>query len=159
MLLTWNPFEHTDDENTRWCWLRAMEWRNWPIFLSPSLVPIMWLFWNWQIVALVLVVCNWMWYFIVGRRGRFVSVPLANIGVFIVKAKWIVCPMAAVYFYYNGMIVESIISLLWPLFPYAAMIVHKVLTMSCRVSTKNAYRGLDGLGLCDLGISFPWWAA
>ena len=141
MLLTWNPFEHTDDENTRWCWLRAMEWRNWPIFLSPSLVPIMWLFWNWQIVALVLVVCNWMWYFIVGRRGRFVSVPLANIGVFIVKAKWIVCPMAAVYFYYNGMIVESIISLLWPLFPYAAMIVHKVLTMSCRVSTKPAFAG------------------
>src|ERR1700730_8927038 len=25
----------------------------------------------------------------------------------------------------------------------------------CRVSTKNAYRGLDGLGLCDLGDSFP----
>ena len=113
---------YTDDEITQWCWLRAAEWINWPMFLSPSLVPVMLFFWEWQIVALILVICNWLWYFIAGRSGRFVSVTVANAGVYIVMAKWLVCPAAALYFYNNGQTTEALISLLWPLFPYVAMI-------------------------------------
>lgn len=81
--MMWNAATHSGDENTRWCWLRAVEWVNWPIFLSPSIVPVMLFFWKWQIVVIVLLVCNWFWHFLVGRRGRFVSVLLANIGTYI----------------------------------------------------------------------------
>jgi hypothetical protein len=121
-VLIWNAAEHNDDENTRWCWLRAVEWINWPIFLSSSIVPLLLLFWKWQIVALILVGCNWTWYLLVVRRGRFVSVFLADIGVYAVKAKWVICPVVAAYFYYHGQTTASLISLLWPLFPFVAMI-------------------------------------
>jgi hypothetical protein len=118
----WNAAEHNDDENTRWCWLRAVEWINWPIFLSSSIVPLALLCWDWQIVALILVVCNWLWHFFVGRGGRFVSPRLANLGSYIVTAKWGICPVVAAYLYYRGQTTVSVIALLWPLFPYVVMI-------------------------------------
>src|SRR5438128_12324568 len=79
-VLIWDAAEHNDDENARWCWLRAVEWINWPIFLSSSIVPLSLLFWKWQSVAPILAVCNWLWHFFVGRRGRFVSIRLGNFG-------------------------------------------------------------------------------
>lgn len=114
-MFTWNPAAHSDDDNTRWCWLRAVEWINWPLFLSQSLVPVFLLFWPWPQVIGGTIVCNWVWYFLVGRRGAFISVPLAGVGPFITRLKWLVCPGFAVYFYFQGQADDCWIALLWPL--------------------------------------------
>jgi hypothetical protein len=39
-----------------------------------------------------------------------------------VKTKWIICPLVAIYLYYRGETAASMISLLWPIFPYVTMI-------------------------------------
>jgi len=121
-MLIWSAAEHTDDENTRWCWLRAVEWIHWPMFLSSSLVPVTLLFQPWQTVGLILLIGNWLWYFIAGKRGRFVNVPLAQIGVYVVKGKWLISPVVAGYFFYHDENTPALIALLWPLFPFVAMI-------------------------------------
>jgi hypothetical protein len=54
----WNPSEHSDDENLRFCWLRAVEWGNWPTFISQPVVPIAILFWSWKIVVGAAVILN-----------------------------------------------------------------------------------------------------
>lgn len=39
--MLWNPHENSDQENLRWCWLRAVEWGKWPLFVSQPLLPLM----------------------------------------------------------------------------------------------------------------------
>jgi len=120
--LSWDAAKHNDEENNRWCWLRAVEWINWPIFLSSSTVPLLLLCFDWQSVAVGLLLCNWAWYFLIGKHGRNVSVPLANMGALIVAAKWIICPLTAAYFYFHGQTNKAFISLLWPLFPFIVVV-------------------------------------
>ena len=122
MILSWNAAEHTNDENNRWCWLRAVEWINWPIFLSSSTVPLLLLFCDWQTVVLGLLICNWAWYFLIGKHGKIVSVFFANIGALFVAAKWVICPLVAAYFYFHDQSTKALISLLWPIFPYIVLL-------------------------------------
>ena len=37
----WNPSEHTKEENTKWSWLRAIEWGQWPLFMSQIFAPLL----------------------------------------------------------------------------------------------------------------------
>jgi hypothetical protein len=32
----WNPDRHPDEENLRWAWLRAIEWKHWPLFFPEA---------------------------------------------------------------------------------------------------------------------------
>lgn len=70
----WNPNEHSDDLNLRWCWLRATEWIRWPYFISQPVVPVMLVFWPWQAVIAIVLICNLIWYFLI--RPNFISLPV-----------------------------------------------------------------------------------
>jgi|SRR6516164_934128 hypothetical protein len=58
---TWNPDEHSLEENLRWALLRAMEWLTWPNFISQPIVPILLYFypWPWVIGSVVLISFAW----------------------------------------------------------------------------------------------------
>lgn len=109
----WNSNEHTDQENLQWCWLRAVEWGRWPIFISQTLAPPMLLISNWLAVIICFVVLNILWALFV--RYKYVSINLAFIGVLITKLKWLICPLFGYYFYSHDEMMKAAIAFFWPL--------------------------------------------
>jgi hypothetical protein len=100
-----------------WCYLRAIEWKAWPAFISQPIVPILFIFIPWYYVLIFLVILSWLWATV---RHIFVSPPLAELGVFFVKLKWVTIPISVTYFLYTGHYALAVVSLLWT---YLAAIV------------------------------------
>ncbi len=111
--VTWNPAEHSDQENLTWAWLRAVEWGRWPIFLSQPIAPFFLLFFSWQLVVVGAILLNLLWAGFV--RYRIVNINAAYYGAIIVRLKWFICPAAAIYLYLRGELVEAALALFWPL--------------------------------------------
>jgi hypothetical protein len=109
-MFSWHPALQTDQDNLMWCYLRAVEWKSWPAFVSQPIVPILFIFFPWYIILLSIVLLSWLWAAI---RHNFVSPSLAELGLFFVKLKWITIPVAAIYLAYTGHYVLAIISLFW----------------------------------------------
>jgi hypothetical protein len=114
--MRWNTKEHTDDENVQWCWLRAIEWGRWPIFLSQPLAPVLLIFFSWKYVVLGVALLNLLWALFI--RYRVVIVPLAYWGVAISLFRWITWPSATVWLFVSGRKPEAWVSLLWPVLIY-----------------------------------------
>jgi hypothetical protein len=111
-MLLWKPHENTPAENAQWSLLRALEWGNWPFFLSQPIAPILFIFYPWWTVLLGVVLLDWMWAVI---RHKFVSLFLAEVGVWFVKLKWVVCPVVCIYFLYQHIYFVAVLSLFYPL--------------------------------------------
>lgn len=109
----WNPHENTDDENLRWCYIRALEWASWPTFISQPIAPVAILFFPWWSVAIATVVATALWMLFI--RHRFVSPAAAYWGALFVRLKWITCPVAAFFLWSRGSKVAAVVALLWPL--------------------------------------------
>src|SRR5579872_858521 len=91
--MAWNPSQHSDQDNLRWCWLRAVEWGAWPLFLSQPIAPIILLLKGSLWAALVpAIIANVLWS---GVRYRFVSVAAASWGAVLVHLKWVTIPPCA----------------------------------------------------------------
>ena len=108
----WNPSEHSDDENLRWCWLRAVEWGNWPLFISQPVVPVVFLFVPWKTVVATVVIINLVW--ALGIRYSVVIVVPAFWGALFVRLKWLACPISAWLLYREGSSRLAVLALLWP---------------------------------------------
>ena len=109
----WNPLQHSDDENLRWSWLRAVEWASWPAFLSQAIAPFALIFVSWPLVLGAVIVANVLW--AASVRYRFVGVDAAFVGVFVTQLKWLICPAVAVYLWANGRTINALSVLFWPL--------------------------------------------
>jgi len=112
-VMFWNPLLYSDDENLRWCWLRAVEWGRWPIFISQPLAPVLLLFLSWQLVCAAVVAANIIWAIFV--RYRFVSVHTAFWGAWAARLKWFTIPGAAIYLFSQGNNIAAVIALSWPI--------------------------------------------
>lgn len=112
MGILWNPQENSMEENLRVALLRGIEWGNWPLFLSQSVAPLLLLAEPWPTVLVSVIVTNVLWAFV---RYRFISVVAANLGLYFVQLKWIICPSAATYLYFHDQTTAAILALLWPL--------------------------------------------
>jgi hypothetical protein len=110
--MTWNPAEHSDDDNLQWCWLRAVEWGRWPIFLSQPLAPALLIWFPWQAVVVGVIIANLLWAFFI--RYRFVSAGAADAGVLFVLLKWLSWPVATFYLFHVGRKPECWVALAWP---------------------------------------------
>ncbi len=111
---TWKTIEHSDDDNLTWSWLRAVEWLNWPFFLSQAFVPFLLLWLDWKAVATAVLMLNYLWVFLV--RYRFVNVRAAYFGAAFVRLKWIACPAAAIYLWLGKHdAAAAMMALCWPL--------------------------------------------
>lgn len=110
----WYANNHSDDENTRWAWLRAVEWINWPIFVSQPIVPVLLYLWPtlWLPITFGVVVLNVAWQ--LGVLRRFVSVPLADFGCVFVRLKWFTCPAMAYLLWANSLPYHAFAALFWP---------------------------------------------
>ncbi|HQG93116.1 MAG TPA: hypothetical protein PLN27_15780 [Acidobacteriota bacterium] len=109
-MFTWKPELHSDQENLRWCYLRAIEWKALPAFVSQPIIPILFIFFPWYLVLGGLLILSWLWAAI---RNKFVSPSIAEYGVFFVKLKWITIPAAVIYLAYSAHYVLAGVSLFW----------------------------------------------
>jgi len=111
-MLLWDPRQHTDEDNLRWSWLRAVEWGRWPLFVSQPIAPILFLFFPWYWVAIGAFLVNLLWAAI---RYAFVDAGLASIGALLVLLKWPVCIGMGIVFACKGDYPSAAISALWPI--------------------------------------------
>ena len=109
----WNPRQHTDDENLRWCWLRAVEWDAYPFFISQPLIPLLLAIFVWWKILIGLLVAQFLWTIFV--RIKFVNAGISASGPVIVMTKWLICPIAAYYIYRTGHIGLAVLALTWPI--------------------------------------------
>jgi len=108
----WNPLLHSDQENLRWCLLRAIEWGNWPAFISQPVAPVMLLFWPWYWVCLGVLVANILW---AAVRYRFVSPLLADAVVLpVVILKWPLGLGIGIALFFQSHYGNAAASALWP---------------------------------------------
>ena len=141
MGILWNPQENSLEENSRAALLRGIEWGNWPLFLSQSVAPLLLLALPWPTVLVSVVVANGLWAFI---RYRFISVVAAELGVYIVKLKWLTCPGAGAYLYFHNQTTSAILALLWPLLVIIIPgVPAKVGVLQAMVMQKFGYRPLE----------------
>jgi len=108
----WDPNNHSDDENLRWSWLRAVEWGSWPTFVSQPIVPIVFLFFRWWSVLVVITAANLLWKAFV--TYRVVSVDLAFLGEHFARLKWIASILACYLLWRNGAKGTALLALFWP---------------------------------------------
>jgi hypothetical protein len=91
----WNPSQHSNDDNVRWSWLRAVEWIQWPLFMSQPVVPVLLYFYRWPVVVGGVVVITFLWRAVI--VPFWVAPSLADVGVLFVKLKFITAPLMALY--------------------------------------------------------------
>ncbi len=106
-----NPQLYTNEENLKWCWLRAVEWGEWPLFLSQLIVPILLLFFAWWKIVAIVVVITWIWVLI---RYKYVSIILSGSGPFVIILKWPISIGVGIYFLVKGIYLLAAISAFWP---------------------------------------------
>jgi hypothetical protein len=109
----WNPAEHSDEENLRWSYLRAIEWGRWPIFVSQIYAPVLLLFLPWQAVVIAVILTNILWAIFI--RYSHVSVGAASTAAVLTRLKWVLCPIIAIYLLASGNIANAVLALFWPL--------------------------------------------
>ena len=110
--MMWNPIQHTDEKNLRWCWLRAVEWGRWPLFVSQLFAPLLLLFVPWPYVVIGFFVANLLWAFV---RYQFVNTGLANAVVDSMMLKWPVTIGASVFLAWQHNWPIAVLAFLWPL--------------------------------------------
>jgi len=113
-----NPRLYTDAENLKWCWLRAIEWGEWPLFVGQLICPILFLTFPWWSVAVAVVILTWVWALI---RYRFASIVLAGTGPWVIILKWPVSIGIGVAFLIRSNYQLATVSALWPLITLVLM--------------------------------------
>jgi hypothetical protein len=112
-MLLWNPTEHSEEENLRFSYLRAIEWANWPVWLSRVAVPVLLIWQPWYAVVGALFIGNLIWVLVV--RYNVVSVTAAYVGVFFMMTRWVTWPASTIVLFVQGRSPECWVALAWPL--------------------------------------------
>lgn len=110
--MLWNADEHSDEENLRWCWLRAVEWGRWPLFIAQPVAPVLLMFYPWKSVVLGVIVGNFLWAIV---RYSVVSVDLAYLGALFVHSKWLVSLVTGVLLLHRDDYFVAALAGFWPL--------------------------------------------
>jgi len=111
-MFLFNPLKHTDGEVFHWCWLRAVEWGDWPLFFSQLIAPVLFLLFRWWYVVATIIILSWLWVLI---RYKYVSIFLGGLGPFVIVLKWPVSIGVGVYFLVKGNYALAAISGFWPM--------------------------------------------
>jgi hypothetical protein len=109
----WIAAEHSDQDNLRWSWLRAIEWSGWPLFISQPIIPVLLYFYDWRWILLGVFLATLLWRMTVLQWS--VSVRIVDIGPLFVLLKFLTCPLMAVLIWRQGHHIIAGLALLWPL--------------------------------------------
>ena len=105
--------EFTEAETRRALHLRALEWANWPAFLSALIVPIAFVFFSVLIVMAYLLVLSLAW---TQLRYAFHSFKLASWAAISVRVlAWPIAITGSIWLILHGRFLIAAIALAWPL--------------------------------------------
>lgn len=105
-------------------WLRAMEWLNWPTFISQPAVPILFIFYPWYFVIGGIFVLDVLW---AGIRYKLVSPVAARLAVpFVAFSKWPVAIGSGIYLLAHHIYFVGVLALAWPLVCGIVMVPGKI---------------------------------
>ena len=108
----WKVAEHTEQENQQWCWLRAVEWEQWPLFVSQPLIPPLLLFAAPATIFATLILVGWLWSLV---RHRAVHPDLAYVGcIFVGFLKWPSALICSGLFLWRHEYSLAALAALWP---------------------------------------------
>jgi hypothetical protein len=131
--------EFTESEPQRW--LRAVEWANWPSFLTQPLVPILLIFFWWPLVLAGIIVLDLLWATI---RYSYVNPKLANTGAILVAwVKWPAAIGAAIYLFVQGKYINGALALVWPALAGLVCIPAKIGLIELEFAKKIGYVDKD----------------
>jgi hypothetical protein len=104
----------TESDLRRWLHLRAIEWANWPAYLSQPVVPVLLIFFRWFYVLGGVLALAILWAFV---RYSFVNSELSRLGTqFVVYLKWPAALASAIYFLFVAhRYGVGALALLWPM--------------------------------------------
>lgn len=112
-MFRYNPAAHSDQDNLRWCWLRAVEWGEWPLFIAQPIAPILLAFgFNYLVVAGAILALTYIWMIV---RYRFISPWLVDVGSDLVHLKWPISLVCAWLLWRRGATVPAVLAGTWPL--------------------------------------------
>lgn len=109
----WNPSEHSDEENLRWCYLRAIEWAALPAFLSQLFAPVLLIFVSWKLVVAGIVGAQLAWspvrYRLINPRFAYWAASI------VIMCKWLVAAPIGIYLILHSQKLAGALALSWPL--------------------------------------------
>jgi hypothetical protein len=108
----WRPEQHSDDENLRWSWLRAVEWQHWPLFLSQPIVPVLLYVYPWPWVTGIVAAISFVWWFLVASK---ITPPTdVDLSVYFVYLRFLTSPLMAYLLWRDDRPWIAALALLWP---------------------------------------------
>ena len=112
-IFLWSPLEHSHQENLDWCMARAVEWDDWPMWVSLPIAPILFTFVSWLPVTVAVLLCNVFWWPI---KHRWINLTLAElVGLLCRILKWPISIACAAYLLFHAQRGQAVAALLWPL--------------------------------------------
>ncbi|MHB8581190.1 MAG: hypothetical protein ACYDA4_15210 [Ignavibacteriaceae bacterium] len=131
---------YSDEEVRRWLWLRAIEWNNWPIFISQPILPIAIIFFHWWAILAVVLTLDILWALI---RYKYVNPYLADYAVLFVKLKWLSAIGSCIYLITRGDYVLAFLAVLLPLVVSIISIPGKIGKAELLLANKIGYISQD----------------
>jgi hypothetical protein len=115
--MSWKAEQHSDDENLRWTLLRAIEWKEWPLFVSLPIIPVLICFYPWFLVIGGITIITFVWWLIVAPR--FTPSTIIDLSVYFVWLKFVTSPLMAYHIWQSGRPWTAALALSWPFAGYA----------------------------------------
>jgi hypothetical protein len=112
MIAVWISAQHSDDENLRWAWLRAVEWKHWPLFLSQPVIPVLLYFYPWPWVIGIIAVTTFVWWFIVASQST--PATAVDLAVYFTYLRFVSSSLMAYLIWQSGRPWIAGLALLWP---------------------------------------------
>ncbi|WP_156427252.1 hypothetical protein [Novosphingobium sp. Fuku2-ISO-50] len=105
--------ESAAGEVVNWANLRAIEWQNWPVFMSSIYGPIVLYYFGIKFTCEIIITSSIFWYLIV--PSRFISIATLKVGGLIYLARFVILPIVAYQLWSEGKMALAIFSFFWPI--------------------------------------------
>jgi hypothetical protein len=130
-------FEGNDKpELQRWLTLRALEWANFPAFISRPIVPLLLVLYPWYYVLGGLVVAEVLWCAV---RYSSVSILLARAAVFLALLSYPSALISSGYLFWHGHWGVGALAFLWPLLASVFQLPGKVGRLEVALAKRIGY--------------------
>jgi len=139
----WKSDDHSDDDNLRWAWLRAVEWRHWPLFISQPIIPLLFYFCPPVLVIGGITIVTFVWWLIV--PARFTPVILVDFSVYFVWLRFGTSPVSAYFLWQNGEQWTAALVLFWLLAGNWIVLWLLIIPQAALSSTERAKAAQIGL--------------
>jgi len=127
---------YTEPELQRWVTLRALEWANFPAFISRPIVPVLLVVYPWYYVLGGLVAAEVLWCAV---RYSFVNILLIRVAVFLALLSYPVALISSGYLFWNGRWGVGALAFVWPLLASVFQLPAKVGLLELALAKRIGY--------------------